>query len=149
LNRCDFPGLPGGRIRRSGRYGTHVCGSVPGDGVAEDGTVIRGTAARLVMQSVLDPQGGLGGLPVDLHDLFLPPYQDDGARVHTNSWGGNLDKGCGSSVAEVIKVAAQVSAQPVSADVCLRRPGDPPILVSDSSKAREQLGVVPRQHANV
>jgi UDP-glucose 4-epimerase len=67
--------------------------------------------------------------------------------VHTNSWGGNLDKGCGFSVAEVIKVAAHVSAQPVSADVCLRRPGDPPILVSDSSKAREQLGVVPRQHA--
>jgi serine protease AprX len=71
-------------------HGTHVCGSVLGDGVAEDGTVIRGAApaARLVMQSVLDPQGGLGGLPVDLHDLFLPPYQDDGARVHTNSWGG-------------------------------------------------------------
>jgi serine protease AprX len=71
-------------------HGTHVCGSALGDGVAQDGTVIRGTApaARLVMQSVLDPQGGLGGLPVDLHDVFLPPYRDDGVRVHTNSWGG-------------------------------------------------------------
>jgi len=71
-------------------HGTHVCGSVLGDGVALDGTVIRGTApaARLVMQSVLDSEGKLGGLPVDLHDLFLPPYRDDGARVHTNSWGG-------------------------------------------------------------
>ena len=72
-------------------HGTHVCGSVLGDGVAQDGTAIRGTApaARLVVQSVLDPQGGLGGLPVDLHDVFLPPYRDDGARVHTNSWGGD------------------------------------------------------------
>jgi hypothetical protein len=71
-------------------HGTHVCGSVLGDLTAGDGTIIRGTApaARLVMQSVLDPDGGLGGLPVDLHDLFLPPYRDDGARVHTNSWGG-------------------------------------------------------------
>jgi serine protease AprX len=72
-------------------HGTHVCGSALGDGKALDGTVIRGTApaAHLVMQSVLDAQGLLGGLPVDLHDLFLPPYNNDGARIHTNSWGGN------------------------------------------------------------
>jgi serine protease AprX len=71
-------------------HGTHVCGSVLGELTARDGTVIRGTApaARLVMQSVLDSSGGLGGLPDDLHDLFLPPYRDDGARIHTNSWGG-------------------------------------------------------------
>jgi hypothetical protein len=71
-------------------HGTHVCGSVLGDLTAVDGTINRGTApaARLVMQSVLDPDGGLGGLPDDLEDLFLPPYRDDGARVHTNSWGG-------------------------------------------------------------
>jgi serine protease AprX len=71
-------------------HGTHVCGSVLGDLTADDGTIVRGTApaARLVMQSVLDPDGGLGGLPDDLEDLFLPPYRDDGARVHTNSWGG-------------------------------------------------------------
>ena len=71
-------------------HGTHVCGSVLGDLTARDGNVIRGTApaSRLVMQSVLDSFGGLGGLPTDLHDLFLPPYRDDGARVHTNSWGG-------------------------------------------------------------
>jgi serine protease AprX len=84
-------------------HGTHVCGSVLGDGVAEDGTVIRGTApaARLVMQSVLDSQGGLGGIPVDLHDLFLPPYQNDGARVHTNSWGGNAQGAYTANSSEV------------------------------------------------
>jgi serine protease AprX len=40
-----------------------------------------------VLQSTLDSGGGLGGIPVDLHDLFEPPYTKDGARVHTNSWG--------------------------------------------------------------
>jgi UDP-glucose 4-epimerase len=52
--------------------------------------------------------------------------------------------GEGVSVAEVIKVAAQVTAQTVPADICPRRPGDPAILVSDSSKAREQLGWHPK-----
>lgn len=70
-------------------HGTHVAGSVLGDGVFADGTVIRGTApkARLVLQSLLDSNDSLGGLPADLHDLFSGPYQTDGARVHTNSWG--------------------------------------------------------------
>jgi hypothetical protein len=84
-------------------HGTHVCGSVLGDLTAHDGTIIRGTApaARLVMQSVLDPGGGLGGLPIDLHDLFLPPYRDDGARVHTNSWGGAAEGAYTANSSEV------------------------------------------------
>lgn len=71
-------------------HGTHVCGSVLGDGTSATDGPVRGTApkAKLVMQSVLDKQGGLGGLPNDLHQLFQPPYTDDGARVHSNSWGG-------------------------------------------------------------
>ena len=59
------------------------------------GHAVRGTApaARLVLQSVLDSSGGLGGLPNDLNDLFQTPYDDDGARVHTNSWGSTLGDG--------------------------------------------------------
>ncbi len=71
-------------------HGTHVAGSVLGDGNSSSmGGVIQGTAPRatLVLQSTLDSNDGLGGIPTDLHDLFLPPYSDDGARVHTNSWG--------------------------------------------------------------
>ncbi|ASN53497.1 S8 family serine peptidase [Sinomonas sp. R1AF57] len=71
-------------------HGTHVAGSVLGDGTsATMGGAIQGTApaARLVLQSTLDSAGQLGGLPADLHDLFRPPYDTDGARVHTNSWG--------------------------------------------------------------
>lgn len=71
-------------------HGTHVAGSVLADGdSAALGYKVRGTApkAKLILQSVLDSQGGLGGIPDDLGDLFLPPYRDDGARIHTNSWG--------------------------------------------------------------
>ncbi|RAK96959.1 S8 family serine peptidase [Aspergillus ibericus CBS 121593] len=79
-------------------HGTHVCGSVLGDGnsVAMGGD-IRGTApqAKLVLQSLLDRHNGLGGIPSNLYDLFSPPYRDDKAkaddqaqaRIHTNSWG--------------------------------------------------------------
>ncbi|KAM7196740.1 Peptidase S8/S53 domain containing protein [Naviculisporaceae sp. PSN 640] len=71
-------------------HGTHVCGSAVGDGNSTTaGGSIQGTApkAKLVVQSLLDKWGGLGGIPADLHDLFNPPYTNDGARVHTNSWG--------------------------------------------------------------
>ena len=77
-------------------HGTHVAGSVLGDGdSAALGHNIRGTApaARLVLQSVLDSNGGLGGLPDDLSDLFQTPYDDDGVRIHTNSWGSTLGDG--------------------------------------------------------
>lgn len=49
--------------------------------------------ARLVLQSVLDASGHLGGLPADLQNLFRTPYQQDGARVHTNSWGSTAPPG--------------------------------------------------------
>lgn len=68
-------------------HGTHVAGSVLGDGSASNGQV-RGTApgAQLFFQSIMDAAGGLGGLPVDLNDLFDEAYQA-GARIHNNSWG--------------------------------------------------------------
>ena len=71
-------------------HGTHVCGSVLGNGNSSSmGGAIKGTApqATLVVQSLLDSGGGLGGIPADLHDLFTPPYTNNKARVHTNSWG--------------------------------------------------------------
>jgi serine protease AprX len=71
-------------------HGTHVCGSVLGNGTsASMGGTIQGTAprARLVVQSLIDSSGDLGGIPADLTDLFEAPYRNDGARVHTNSWG--------------------------------------------------------------
>jgi hypothetical protein len=72
-------------------HGTHVSGSILGDATsaAADVGKVRGSApkAKLVLQSVLDSGGGLNGIPNDLHDLFKPPYTNDGARIHSNSWG--------------------------------------------------------------
>ena len=83
-------GRPGRKDDPDG-HGTHVAGSVLGDGVSSADGPVRGTAprARLVLQSVLDAHGGLNGLPDDLADLFLRPYKTDKARVHTNSWGSD------------------------------------------------------------
>jgi serine protease AprX len=91
----DFQGRIAGVIAR-GRsgdasdphgHGTHVSGSVLGDGNASGGS-LRGAApgAKLFFQSLLDAQGELGGLPLDLGELFDEAYQN-GARIHNNSWG--------------------------------------------------------------
>ena len=91
----DFAGRISGIVAR-GRpndpsdpdgHGTHVAGSIAGDGAASGGQ-LRGTApkATIFFQSVMDANGELGGLPVDLNDLFDEAYQQ-GARIHNNSWG--------------------------------------------------------------
>ena len=92
----DFQGRIVGTIAR-GRpndasdpngHGTHVAGSILGDGAASGGQ-IRGIApqAKLFFQSLLDANGDLGGLPLDYNELFDEAYQA-GARIHNNSWGG-------------------------------------------------------------
>ncbi|MFF8429067.1 S8 family serine peptidase [Streptomyces sp. NPDC016566] len=71
-------------------HGTHVAGSVLGDGTSQSmGGAITGTApeARLVLQSVLAENGSLAGIPDNLLDLFEQPFLEDGVRIHTNSWG--------------------------------------------------------------
>ena len=86
-------------------HGTHVCGSVLGNGTSAILNIsIQGTApeAKLVMQSVLDSGGGLGGLPADLHDLFTTPYNNDGARTHSNSWGSTIGDGSYDSQASEV-----------------------------------------------
>jgi UDP-glucose-4-epimerase GalE len=59
----------------------------------------------------------------------------------------NLGTGQGYSVREVIEVARAVSGHPIPAVVAARRPGDPPVLVSGGSRARELLGWVPSRTA--
>lgn len=83
-------------------HGTHVAGSVLGNGGRSSGG-IRGMAynARLVFQAVeqycnLKPSTGypdgyyLAGIPDDLNTLFQQSY-NDGARIFSNSWGGAQD----------------------------------------------------------
>ncbi len=68
-------------------HGTHVCGTIAGDGTASAGQ-LRGVApgAQLVVQGLRDHIGLLSGLPIDLGTLFEEVYAE-GARIHTNSWG--------------------------------------------------------------
>jgi UDP-glucose-4-epimerase GalE len=52
----------------------------------------------------------------------------------------NLGNGTGYSVREVIESVERVSGRRVPVVFTGRRPGDPPVLVADSSRARRDLG---------
>jgi UDP-glucose 4-epimerase len=63
---------------------------------------------------------------------------DAGSRVY------NLGNGDGYSVREVIETARSVTDAEIPAEVGPRRPGDPPVLIASSEKARQELGWTPR-----
>jgi subtilisin family serine protease len=83
-------------------HGTHVAGSVVGNGLRSGSdptshsypdTGYAGIApeADLVFQAVEENNtGALAGIPADLNDLLGQAY-DAGARVHSNSWGAAVD----------------------------------------------------------
>ncbi|HBY95706.1 MAG TPA: hypothetical protein DEP84_17430 [Chloroflexi bacterium] len=85
-------------------HGTHVSGSAVGDGrqsgsnpsAHEYTASFAGTApeAALVVQSILDDNNALSGIPGDLGDLMRTAYAD-GARIHSDSWGGPTGGGRG------------------------------------------------------
>lgn len=85
----------------NGGHGTHTSGSIVGNGIESGstpntntfpGTSFAGTApkAQFVFQSIMDSSGFLSGIPANLNNLFQQPY-NDGARVHSNSWGSDLN----------------------------------------------------------
>lgn len=56
----------------------------------------------------------------------------------------NLGTGRGYSVREVIDACRRITGRPIEAVVGARRPGDPPELVADSSRARRELDWRPK-----
>jgi len=56
----------------------------------------------------------------------------------------NLGNGSGFSVREAIETAKEVTGKEIKAIECDRRPGDPPMLVGSSEKARTTLGWQPQ-----
>ncbi len=68
-------------------HGTHVAGSVGGTGAASQGQIRGGAfAANLIPQSLWSPMMNNITMPPQASNMFRPAYQD-GARIHTNSWG--------------------------------------------------------------
>ena len=57
----------------------------------------------------------------------------------------NLGTGSGFSVKEVIDIARKITGEKIETIVAERRPGDPAILIADSSLARKELGWDPKQ----
>jgi subtilisin family serine protease len=86
-NRVTFANWAGTSPDDTYGHGTHVAGSVAGDGSLSSGK-IKGMApkAKIYFQGIADDSGYLTGLPTNLSQLFKQAY-DGGARIHTNSWG--------------------------------------------------------------
>ena len=78
----------------------------------------------------------------DAHVLGLEYLLQDG---DTNVF--NLGNGNGFSVKQVIDTAATVTGRDIKVVESDRRPGDPPILVGSSDKARKILGWEPQYSA--
>lgn len=74
----------------------------------------------------------------DLAEAHRLALEADGSVAY------NLGNGRGFSVLEVIEAARRVTGCPIPAIDAPRRPGDPPVLVADSSKIRRELGWAPR-----
>jgi hypothetical protein len=53
----------------------------------------------------------------------------------------NLGNGRGFSVAEVVKTSEKVTGRSVPTEMCAQRPGDPPVLVSDSKQSARAVGL--------
>jgi hypothetical protein len=99
------PGGDDGPADLDSGHGTHVAGSILGDGTASAGgpAVIRGHGhkAKLVFQAIEQEMKWrpnapprftskrylLAGIPTNLSPLFQFAYSQ-GARIHSNSWGG-------------------------------------------------------------
>ena len=75
-------------------HGTHVAGSVLGDGTDSNGAIVGAAPeAHLLFHAIATSYNGdeeLLGIPNDLNDLFALAWSN-GSRVHTNSWGSDVD----------------------------------------------------------
>ncbi len=83
-------------------HGTHVAGSVLGRGTVSGGK-LKGAAyeAKIVAQGMWSPILNNLSVPADLGKMFVQAY-DDGARMHTNSWGSAASFGTYEKMAATV-----------------------------------------------
>jgi UDP-arabinose 4-epimerase len=77
----------------------------------------------------------------DLADAHVAAIEWLSANKQSSAF--NLGNGRGYSVADVIRTAEEITGLAIKTEIRPRRPGDPPSLVSDSSRARHLLGWKP------
>ncbi len=83
-------------------HGTHVGGSVGGNGDASNGTIKGGAiSANIVPQSMWSPMLENLSVPSKLKDMFGKAHSA-GARIHTNSWGSAAAFGVYDSMAQQV-----------------------------------------------
>jgi len=83
-------------------HGTHVAGSVLGRGTASGGLLKGGAySAQLVVQGMWSPILNNLSVPANLAGVFTQAY-NDGARVHTNSWGAAANFGAYEKMAATV-----------------------------------------------
>ena len=91
FNRCSWnspsdPGPCDDGAEDDHGHGTHVAGSVLGDGTASGGSVMGIAPEAQLLVHAFQQSGGLGGIPDDLQDMFDVAVEN-GSTIHTNSWG--------------------------------------------------------------
>jgi UDP-arabinose 4-epimerase len=75
----------------------------------------------------------------EAHVLALASLEDgEGLRAY------NLGTGQGFSVAQIIEVSERITGCAIPVAMGARRPGDPPVVFADASRARSELGWEPR-----
>lgn len=75
----------------------------------------------------------------DLADAHILALNCTGANVF------NLGNGRGFSVRQVVQAAARVTGRRIETETAPRRPGDPPVLVADSSRFQQETGWRPKK----
>ncbi|MDG6225639.1 MAG: S8 family serine peptidase [Candidatus Thermoplasmatota archaeon] len=85
-NRVKFANWAGTSPDDAHSHGTHVAGSVAGNGSLSNGTIVgMAPEASIFFQGIAD-DGHVLRVPNNLSLLFKQAY-DNGTRIHTNSWG--------------------------------------------------------------
>jgi UDP-glucose-4-epimerase GalE len=79
---------------------------------------------------------------VEAHLLAL-----DHLEAGTQIGAANLGSGVGFTVRQIIDEAQKVLGAPVPFDLAPRRPGDPPVLLADPTRAKQLLGWTPQRSA--
>ncbi|MGD8626305.1 MAG: S8 family serine peptidase [Anaerolineae bacterium] len=79
-------------------HGTHVSGSILGDGSNSNGNLAGMAPAAHITMLSMGPNNSTGlSVPLDLTSGVFQDAYDDGARLHNNSWGSNGSAGAYSA----------------------------------------------------